>query len=230
MKKFLVILFAMVFVFGMVGVATAVPIPVANSTFNDPPGSGPSFFTPGAPASWDIIGNVGVFNPLLYFPPGDPNGTYLNHDGTDVALVYGGVLGQWLTESVADGKTYMLSVQAAGRIDAYVGATYTLAFVAGELGNLTNNIVLGTSGPFTPTKGEFATEQFTFTYTAANFDPIYSVLGINLLASGTSAPDQILFDNVSLDGTQTAVPEPTTLLLLGSGLLGLATFRKKFKK
>jgi hypothetical protein len=30
--------------------------------------------------------------------------------------------------------------------------------------------------------------------------------------------------------SQTPVPEPTTILLLGSGLVGLAGFRRKFKK
>jgi hypothetical protein len=36
--------------------------------------------------------------------------------------------------------------------------------------------------------------------------------------------------NYGLEGSVAPVPEPTTILLLGSGLLGLAGFRKKLKK
>jgi hypothetical protein len=46
---------------------------------------------------------------------------------------------------------------------------------------------------------------------------------ISEIASGSS-------DSSSTSGDVAVTPEPTTLLLLGSGLLGLAGLRKKFKK
>ena len=230
MKKFLIFLCPILLVFGMVGVAAADPIPVANSTFNDP-GTFPVGFFPGPPTSWGNLGDVGVFNPGFW------DGTSYGgvYDGSDVALLYsdGGTLGQWLAPSLADGMTYTLSVQAAGRIGyTGTGVTYTLCFVAGDPGNPLNWVPLGTSGTFTPTEGAFNTTQFAYTYTASNYDPIYSVLGINLVVSGASDNNQVLFDNVSLDGsTAAAVPEPATMFLLGSGLIGLAGFaRRRFKK
>jgi len=232
MKKFLIFFCSVLLVFGMVGVAAADPIPVANSTFNDLPGSGPLGWTPGAPASWGIIGNGGVFNSVnIYEPPQ----LYTGHDASDVALLYsdGATLGQWLAASPADGMTYTLSVQAAGRIGLTgTGVTYALAFIAGDPGNLLNWIPLGTSGTFTPTEGAFNTVQFAYTYTAADYDPIYSVLGIILVVSGASDYNQVLFDNVSVDGsTAAAVPEPATMFLLGSGLIGIGVFaRKRFRK
>ena len=55
----------------------------------------------------------------------------------------------------------------------------------------------------------------------------YDVLAVGFIAAGTSGFRGI--DNVSLSAKP--VPEPTTMLLLGSGLVGLAGFgRKKFFK
>ena len=217
MKKILVLLFATVFVLGMAGVAAPTSIPVANSDFDDLPGSGITGWTPGTPASWSAIGGVGVFNPWNY-----ESGSYAGHDGSDVALVYGdgSVLGQWLSGgSAADGRTYTLSVQAAGRNALYVDATYKLRLVAGNPSDLSQWVELAISDAFTPVVGDLQTANLI--YTASSLDPTYSTLGINLLVFGAGELDQILFDNVSLDNSTASVPEPGLLLLLGPSLVGL---------
>jgi hypothetical protein len=43
-------------------------------------------------------------------------------------------------------------------------------------------------------------------------------------------PNEGAISHVALYGDQTPIPEPTTMLLFGTGLIGLIGFRKKFKK
>ena len=130
---------------------------------------------------------------------------------------------------MTDGITYTLTVDAAGQIDYTTGATFQLRFVAGDPSDLTDFIVLATSEVFTVTEGVFNPAQFA--YAASSPDPTHSQLGINLFGyKGDPEITQVLFDNVRLDASATPVPDPSTLLLLGSGLIGFGLMARRCRK
>ncbi|MDR3555765.1 MAG: PEP-CTERM sorting domain-containing protein, partial [Syntrophobacteraceae bacterium] len=54
---------------------------------------------------------------------------------------------------------------------------------------------------------------------------VYEIIFISNDAAGS-----ITMDNVAINGSVPTVPEPSTLLLLGSSLAGMAAYRRKFKK
>jgi hypothetical protein len=160
---------------------------------------------------WYATQNTGTVKfESTYYPSGIP-------DRVNVAFNNGGVISQTLSEILSPNTTYELETFVGYRVSAaYPFPGYSIQFLAG--GNLlaSDNNSLNPAGFFLPSK---------VTYTTASTDPnIGQFLQIKLISNGI----QTNFDNVSLKAT--SIPEPTTILLFGLGLIGLAGVRRKIKQ
>ena len=149
----------------------------------------------------DLIGN-GYFD----FLPG--NGLYVDLDGSTNDA---GMLVSIPLFVLEPGFEYTLSFDLAGnqRNDSPEMVTVQVA-----MGNVfSEDFSLSKTDPFT---------TFERTFSVADFDLV------DLSFQGLGGDNiGMLLDNVVLESR--AVPEPTTLLLLGTGLLGLLGFRRKFR-
>ena len=138
--------------------------------------------------------------------PNDP-------DDDDFTNVDGG-LAQVLTETLAAGMTYTLTVEVGNSYYYAWGEGYKIQLLAGD------TLLAQDDNSLTPAIDTFETSTVSYTYDSAQSALLGEPLEIRLLAKPGNG--ELDVDDVRLD----AVPEPVTLTLLGLGGLMLVRRRK----
>ncbi|WP_300462674.1 PEP-CTERM sorting domain-containing protein [Desulfobacula sp.] len=215
--------------------ASASTISVANHSFESPDISNLDSYVGVLPNIWvtylddwsSAVGTrVGTYQPGV-------TGKYDSiPDGDQVAFTWAPSITQILTDTVAADTSYTLSAYVGWRRD-----TITPNFSIELLGNGTNVLASTTaaSSSATMVEGKFTEVSFTWSSTSGTLNQTLGIRLDNLNTSDTLGP--VEFDLISLEAITTskgpgpgaAVPEPTTMLLLGFGLLGLAGVGRRKK-
>ena len=140
-------------------------------------------------------------------------------DGNSIGFLTTGSIWQETIHVIEANNTFTLSLDIGNRSDVDF-PDYEVSLMAYG----PTDTVLASSGALIPGEGLFST--LTLSYTALLGDlNLGKYLGIEIWTGG----NQLDFDAVRLSNDQNPVPEPASMLLLGTGLLGLAGYGRKKK-
>ena len=144
-------------------------------------------------------------------------------------------MGKVLTEKFAANTDYTLTA-SVGNSDEYYWSGYSVQLLAGE------TVIAEDYNTLWPDYRKWATSTVDYSYDPTDGALVGQPLEIRLLNLGIDMDKDdsenydivgVKFDAVSLNAdtlNPTPTPEPATMLPLGSGLVGLACIRKKYKK